>query len=317
MVNLTYRPEWPTPLTDAARQNPNQKFPEALQINTIQKQDFQNFMKHMRKSFKTRYLVAGEHGLKGTKRSHFHVILFGKGQPPTWELNKNTHIDQWPWGHVYCDNNVSEASIRYAAKYLLKGAKRKKTPHDTTHNREWISYSRIPIMGLEFIQDLAARYAAEKIYPHSFKYRPPFASERREYQLQGEACNVLLDNLYELWPEAVHVRKNERMEKAHLRYVKDRQRRRFEALSSEERNKILDREIRSGSQLNKRDLRLYGRFLWELTEYGTLSIEHVKATRPEEFAEIERQYRRDLVVKPPSYAESGLIFSARSGEGRG
>ena len=314
-VTLTYRPH-NKPLTSAAALNPAQKLPNRKQMEVIHKEDFQNFQKHLRRRFKTRYLVAGEFGSKGTGRTHFHVILFGRGTPPSWELNSNTHIDQWPWGHVYVDSAVSESAIRYTAKYLLKGAKRKKSsardPKNTadfsSFNKEWISYSRIPIMGIDFVKDLAARYAAESVFPHSFKYRPPFAHENREYQFQGEARHVFFDALLELWPQAEHHKKTESMEKAFLRYQKERQRRRWDALSNAERAKLLDSDLRTVSRPMQRDLRLYGRFLYERLEANGETLSDLKASDPHAYSLARNAFRRDLVAQPPTYAETGCHF---------
>lgn len=309
-ITLTYRPH-DKPLTPAALQNKNQKIPTVAQSTVIHKQDFQNFQKHLRRRFKTRYLVAGEYGSKGTARAHFHVILFGLGSPPSWELNKNTHIDQWPWGHVYVDDQVSEQAIRYCVKYLTKGAKRHKTKDDNAFNKTWISYSRIPIMGVDFVIDLAARYAAEKVYPHSFKYRPPFAHDRREYQFIGEARNVFFDALYDIWPEARDARKTEKMEKAHLRYIKDRQRRAWEALPPEEMKKYLDLQLKPNNSPSYDQTRLYGRFLYERWQAsGIPTLEQFAEEYRDDYNVARAVYRRDLVAYPPTYEEARVNFAA-------
>lgn len=309
MIRLSYREPWPKPMLPDAIKAGNQKHPEKLQIHTIQKQDCQNFLKHFRRRFKTRYLVAGEYGSKGTERAHFHVILFGLGQPPSWELNKNIHIDFWPWGHVYVQNNITESSIRYACKYLLKGAKRKKTAQDNNFNREWISYSRIPIMGINFVHDLAARYAAERVFPHSFKYRPPWAQENREYQFIGEARHVFFDALLGLWPEAAQIKKTESMEKAFIRYKKDRHLRAWENLTADEQQKLLAIEIKRGQLPDNRSLRLYGRYLFErMNFHGSSTVVEFAEKHPAEYAEVRAVFKRDLKSSPPTYAETGIKF---------
>lgn len=309
VVTLTYRPT-DYPITRELREM-GQQNPSPLQIRTIQKSDFQNFMKWLRRSFRIRYLVAGEYGSRATERVHFHAILMGRDVPPTWELHKNTHIKQWPWGHVYVDNAASEQAVRYAAKYLLKGAKRKKTRHDNRYNKEWISYSRIPIMGIDHVLDLAERYALEQVVPHSFKYRPPGAHDGREYQFTGEARYVFLEHLIGLWPDVLLKKKTESMENAFLRYLKERQRREWENLPADVKQKLLDTEFQPRATLNHRDTRLAGEFLarrMRETNIGTLS--EFKARYPEDYQVAARVYRRDLTVTPPNHSESGYSFKA-------
>lgn len=314
VLTLTYRnPDYPL---DPAY--PFQKSPTWAQIKTIHKEDFQNFMKHLRRSFETRYLVAGEFGSKASQRVHFHAVLFGKGQAPTWDLNKNTHVLQWPWGHVYVDDAVSETSIRYCVKYLLKGAKRKKTGRENKYNKEWVSYSRIPIMGSEFVLEHADRYVRERVFPHSFKYRPPFAHDNREYQLVGESQHVFLDRIFSQWPEALKIPKNERMERATLRYVKERQRRQWDALSSEEQKRLLDFTLVPSNAPSRGDLRLFAAFLADRlkeTGHGS-SIETFKRQFPEDYGLARAAFRRDLTKKPPTNAEAGFDFARRSGATR-
>lgn len=309
VVTLTYRPsdyELTPELLQLGHKNP-----QPLQIRTIQKSDFQNFMKWLRRRFRIRYLVAGEYGSRATERVHFHAILMGRGKPPTWELHKNIHIKQWPWGHVYVDDAASEQSVRYAAKYLLKGAKRRKSRHDNRYNKEWISYSRIPIMGIDVVLNLAERYASERVVPHSFKYRPPMAHEGREYQFTGEARYRFIEHLITLWPDVLNKPKTPAMENAFLRYTKERQRRQWEALPAATREKLLDSELQPRATLNQRDTRLTGEFLarrMEEEKIGTIS--EFKARYPEDYAVVARAYRRDLTVSPPNLQEAGHRFEA-------
>lgn len=315
MVNLTYRPS-NKPLTAAARKNDKQKIPNPLQYQFIHKEDFQKFQKYLRHSVKTRYLVAGEFGKNGTARAHFHVILFGKGRQPTWEHLKNTHIDEWPWGHVYIDPNVSETNIRYVTKYLLKEQKRKKDGTENKFQTNWVSYSRIPIMGADYVSDLATRYAAERVFPHSFKYRPPFASDNREYQFIGETRNVFFDVLFALWPEAREHKKNEAMQRAYQRYIKDRAQKRWDKLPSDQQKKALDLNARNVTSLQTRELYLLGRFfITRLKETNVKTIAEFKRTQPQDYALCYNAFRRDLTQNPPTYEETGLNIPSGIGLG--
>lgn len=286
------------------------------QTSVIHKEDAQNFLHRLRRSHKVRYLVAGEYGKK-KGRVHFHICLFGHSpKPPLWDLNKNIHVKEWPWGHVYVEDAVSERSIRYIAKYLLKGAKRKKTRHDNRYNKEWVSYSRIPIMGETFIRELAQRYARERVFPWSFKYRPPFAQKNREYQLTGEGRFVFLDELFEKWPEAIRAPKPKPMQRVCVAYIKDRARKRWDALPNEEREKILDREIISPTQVDHRWCRLlchYTAERMEVLQIGT--FEELKAQDRHLYNLNCQAFRRNISVQPPTHAEGGnyLAASARRG----
>jgi hypothetical protein len=306
VLTLTYRPSSKPvpPELVAIGQLPTR----SLQERVIQKDDFQAFMKRLRHSVKTRYLVAGEYGARGTRRVHFHAVLFGTGEVPQWYLRKNIHINEWPYGHVYVDDNVSERDIRYTAKYLLKGVKRKKEDRDNKFNKEWISYSRIPIMGIDFIHAHADRYVQEKVFPYSFKFHPPMGAENREYQWQGEARYVFLDRIFEQWPDAWRRPKSEAMERAVLRYVKEKQKREFEALSIAEQKEALDMVQRPRSILRDKETVRYGRML--LKEYWNGKAarqwetwEQFAENRPDLFAWVRQYFKRDIVANPPTIGE--------------
>lgn len=293
-LTLTYRPPGPLPEGLPDHQRPT----TPQQMRVIHKQDFQDFMHRFRRSYQTRYLVAGEFGEK-KGRVHFHTILFGKGKPPDWIANQNIHTKHWPFGHVFVDKNFSETSVRYVAKYLLKGAKRKKTRFDNRYNKEWLSYSRIPLMGYDFIMNHAAQYAHERIFPHSFLYRPPGAHEKREYQYQGEARFVFLDTLFKIWPEAMQLPKMPNMESAVLRYRKQLARRNFEALPIAEREKLLDLEPKAPSVSDyKSELILASEFIQRrMRETGHGKIETFREEYPDDYAVFAGALDRDLKGK--------------------
>lgn len=276
------------------------------QRRVLQKADLQRFLYRLRKKYKVRYLVAGEYGKK-FGRAHFHVVLFGYCPEPPPSFSKRgmvTDYRVWPFGHMFVDNKVNERSIRYIAKYLLKGAKRKKTRFDNRYNREWVSYSRIPIMGEKFVRELAAKYALERVFPRSFKYRPPFAHPRREYQFTGEARFVFLDEVYEKWPQAVDALVPEQMSGVVVAYIKDRARKRWEALTASEREIALTDEIRAVSQVDRRYAHLTARFLYDrMQAEGIDNVETFKEQFAADAAVVEKAFRRNIAVRPPSYAE--------------
>lgn len=194
-VTLTYAPR-----TDGA-----DKF--------LNKHHFQTFMKRVRNDGqKLRYLAAGEYGKNFTQRSHFHCILMGKvGLPPqipkkenvhwlTWDrglladgvygarARKRLEGALWPHGHVWVDDEISAGAFRYVAKYCLKD-------HDG-----WVTQSKRPILGAEFIERLAADYAANGTLPPDLTYRPPGGNEQDKYGFTGGAERLFLETLFRLNP---------------------------------------------------------------------------------------------------------------------
>lgn len=179
---------------------------------------FQTFIRSLRKSgHSVRYIVAGEYG-EEKGRSHFHCILFfakplpdrgGAFYNPRHIENpdtsarldgnvphkQNCHIREWPYGHVYADHEGGERSIRYVCKYLLKQEGREM----------WLSMSKKPPLGAEWLAKRAERYREAGVAPSSFNYLPPGADRDRAYFLSGasrrdflKACGITPDRRPEL-----------------------------------------------------------------------------------------------------------------------
>lgn len=199
----------------------DKKLDDPSQARIVRKSDFQKFVKHMRRSVKMRYLVVSETGKKNSKRVHFHAILFFRGKLPQWEHNKREWIKEWPWGHIFVDPIATEHSMRYVLKYAMK---------DVQNDGAWLSYSRIPIMGIDHAVYYGKRYAAEKLIPRNFKYRPPNAHEGRTYEFRGESRFILLDKFFQDWPEALGKPMSENMANSVTAWIKSRQRKAFEKL---------------------------------------------------------------------------------------
>ncbi len=98
-------------------------------ISIIQ-QDFQKFMKRLRKKIgeKVTYYCCAEYGGK-TKRPHFHLILYGYNFPEKKLLSKSKSgfpmyiddllTDTWKFG-FHTIQDVTPATCQYVAKYVLK-----------------------------------------------------------------------------------------------------------------------------------------------------------------------------------------------------
>lgn len=98
--------------------------------DSLCKQDFQKFMKRLRKYFapkKIRFFAGGEYGTK-TKRPHYHAILFNCNFPDQRLINTNENCKYSDskiltdlWGKGYCTiGQVTQKSAQYVAKYVVK-----------------------------------------------------------------------------------------------------------------------------------------------------------------------------------------------------
>lgn len=208
-----------------------------MQPKVIHKQDFQIFIRLWRRSHtKARYLVAGEYGAR-KGRAHFHAIIFGQGMPPSIPEQKNTHIPEWQYGHVYAEFAVNERNIRYATKYLVKSLDDKK---DEERSEEWVSYSKKPLLGYQHIVQMAERNADAQLFPRNFNYRPPGSAQNNRYSFQGKAQEVYLDKLFELWPAGILAPKTEWMQNATRRYLKAKMRKIYDNLPTKERIALIN-----------------------------------------------------------------------------
>jgi len=111
---------------------------------TLQKSDYQLFMKRLRKANPTwtlKYYACGEYGSQ-TKRPHYHAIIFGV------EDSAAIH-DAWGLGTTHV-GSVSDKSIAYTMKYIDK-AKRKKEHERDDRLPEFALMSKG--LGANYVQD--------------------------------------------------------------------------------------------------------------------------------------------------------------------
>lgn len=81
---------------------------------TLQKQDFQKFMKRLRKqcpTAKLKYYACGEYG-SSNNRPHYHAIVFNCP-------DENMYVNAWELGSIHI-GKVSGDSIAYTMKYIDK-----------------------------------------------------------------------------------------------------------------------------------------------------------------------------------------------------
>lgn len=125
-LTLTYDDEHITWVNDASGDSDDI-------IYTLNKRDFQLFMKRLRKRIepkKVRFFACGEYG-ETTFRPHFHVILFGWCPSDLIQFKKNFQNDIlyiseelssiWQNGNVLV-GKVTQNSCRYVARYCMKKA---------------------------------------------------------------------------------------------------------------------------------------------------------------------------------------------------
>ena len=157
--------------------------------NWLQYSDVQKMFKRLRKAgFPLRYLVAGEYGgMKG--RPHWHVIIWWQGEVPEMgeplpnQANKRgadlrREWSFWPYGHVTVSDEVDINAIRYISKYITKQEGRAGK----------FVMSKSPAIGQEFLDNHAARHAAQgsvplrnwfRFYgPYGISYEGPLSQER-------------------------------------------------------------------------------------------------------------------------------------------
>lgn len=89
-------------------------------LPTLQKSDFQKFMKRVRKKYPNepiKYYACGEYG-STTLRPHYHAIIFNL--PTACQSNSEILSKIWGHGHLHI-GAVSMSSIVYTTKYIMKG----------------------------------------------------------------------------------------------------------------------------------------------------------------------------------------------------
>lgn len=195
-ITLTFNPE-----SLAARENPG----------TLDKTDFQKFMKRLRKHYpgkKIRYFHCGEYGEK-YGRPHYHAILFGLDFDDKELINilnghrlyRSPTLEKiWPFGYSSI-GNVTFESAAYVARYIMKKITGdqadehyryvdEETGELLEKQPEYTTMSRRPGIAADWFDDYA-----DDVYPSDFitvrgkKMRPPKFYDRlmeqtRPYEME-------------------------------------------------------------------------------------------------------------------------------------
>lgn len=271
------------------------EFPD--QAKYIQKRDLQNFFKRLRRGgHKLRYVAAGETGGRGTRRTHFHVIVLWLGMPPkvTKYWNGKDALDAWPWGHVDIDPSVNRSNLRYVVKYATKAKREREQNRRNPSNRKpignWLTYSRKPLLGHSFVVEFAKRYANEALMPRNLRYTPPGGNPKHHYSLFGKAEEVFLDHFFAAWPEAIRAPKTQWLQNATWRWLKLKQRIAWSQLSDGERWGAIYDQFRckpvpplTKSQKIAQDWERY-----DLSERARTWLDDLRAARVREVEELQR-----------------------------
>lgn len=89
-------------------------------FRTLNKRDFQLFLKRLRKKCPTnklKYYACGEYGTR-TFRPHYHAIIFNL--PKSLIQDPQKIVDTWNHGHIHLANS-NQSTINYVVGYMTKG----------------------------------------------------------------------------------------------------------------------------------------------------------------------------------------------------
>lgn len=148
---------------------------EVFEALSLQKKDFQNFMKRLRYYFPEddiRFFCAGEYGTK-TMRPHYHAIIFGlhlddlkpyKKSPHGFQYYTSDRLDRvWSVQQFGTDHSLGYAVVAdvsfetcaYTARYVTKKLYGKASEFYKMCNIEepWCLMSRRPGIGMQYLLD--------------------------------------------------------------------------------------------------------------------------------------------------------------------
>lgn len=148
-------------------------------------QDFQKFMKRLRKSErekKIRFFHCGEYG-ENFGRPHYHALLFGYSSPDRKFFserggNKVYSSDKlsrlWPFGYVV-EGDVTFESAAYVARYVMKKVTGELAEaHYGSRKPEYTTMSRRPGIGTRWFEKFKADvYPRDRVIVRGSSSRPP------------------------------------------------------------------------------------------------------------------------------------------------
>lgn len=102
-----------------------------------------------------RYIVCGERGEHGTRRCHYHLVIWGKGWPPAVGSGRFQHIQEWKYGHCDIKSDISSGIGFYLSAYMQKDA-----GNDYVHSESSaiaLGAKRIVRLAFQLVQQGASR----------------------------------------------------------------------------------------------------------------------------------------------------------------
>ena len=149
---------------------------------------------------RVKFIGCGERGSRGTKRVHWHLVVFASGKTGLVStardaagqfVRKTHHL----WKHGFCTVDVKSdcdigaqmRAVRYCVKYVMKSRAltRRQTRLGERHEARFFASNR-PALGREYLMDHARRVARAGV-PLDGKYRVP--GVHNSYRLT--ACRAL------------------------------------------------------------------------------------------------------------------------------
>lgn len=162
--------------------------------------------KPRRKQARLRFIRVGERGTNGTRRCHWHFLLWADGPKPDWQRSKETHKNQvwdmWPQGwsdvsHVQSDQPVRTAN--YVGKYIIKSA---------FDEAACVGFSSRPALGAQGMAEIARRAAVAGLplretytLPNVLMTRGEHAGKHRKFRMCGAARDAAFKAYREKWIE--------------------------------------------------------------------------------------------------------------------
>lgn len=183
------------------------------EFGSLDKRDFQLFMKRLRKRFagqRIRFFHCGEYG-EGLQRPHHHACIFGFDFPDkelwtTKDGNRlyRSEILEEIWQNGYClIGDVTFQSAAYVARYINKkiNGKRKEAHYKKINKQtgevhevvpEYITMSRRPGIGKEWFKKFKSDIYPKDFVTHKGKRFKPPAYYDRIYDIEAnEKMNII------------------------------------------------------------------------------------------------------------------------------
>lgn len=158
--------------------------------------DIQLFLKTLRRKYNVRYICCGEQG-SAKDRSHWHIILFFKGDYPKEPLDKRINWKYWKHGFTYFQEPDYDG-FAYVLKYILKDQ------HSITSQRSF-AMSKKPPLGIKYFYKLAQEHVDQGLTPQSYIFKIPGIKNKygkhRQFLMHGVIRKKFMEHFYLKWKQ--------------------------------------------------------------------------------------------------------------------